>query len=217
MSDRLRSPWVPTGVLLAGCVLTGSISMQREMPLRAPLSTVPNTLLGYRGTDIEISAAELEAAGPSSYLFRTFEGAGLPQAFSVYVGYYPQQRQGKTIHSPKNCLPGAGWEPLDAARLEIPGAVPGRTVRANRFVVANKDQRAIVYYWYQGRGRTESNEYLVKLDLIADAAIKRRTEEALVRIVMPLGEGFDEAAADSLAHRLIGTVDQELERVLPEA
>src|SRR5690606_37522162 len=119
-------------------------------------------------------------------------------AFSVYVGYYPQQRQGKTIHSPKNCLPGAGWEPLDAARLEIPGAVPGRTVRANRFVVANKDQRAIVYYWYQGRGRSASNE-------------------ALVRIVMPLGEGFDEAATNSLAHRLIGTVDQELERVLPEA
>src|SRR5690606_31579620 len=55
VSDRLRSPWAPTGVLLAGCVLIGSISMQREMPLRAPLSTVPDTLLGFAGTDVEIS------------------------------------------------------------------------------------------------------------------------------------------------------------------
>jgi EpsI family protein len=134
-------------------------------------------------------------------------------AFSVYVGYYDRQRQGQTIHSPKNCLPGGGWEPIESRREVIRS--PDGDIRANRFVIANQNQQALVYYWYQGRGRTEANEYQVKLDLIRDAAFSRRSEEALVRIVVPL-TAAQAAAADSLARAAAVELHAALRTVLPD-
>jgi EpsI family protein len=213
MKSRSPSTWVPAGLLGLGCALNLSISAQRTMTLTAPLSTVPTEMLGFKSTDLELDQEQVRVAGTSSLLFRRYEQTGMP-AFSLYVGYYAQQRQGKTIHSPKNCLPGAGWEPLESRPLLIPGE-GGTSIRVNRFVVANKDQRALVYYWYQGRGRTESNEYRVKLDLILDSALRHRTEEALVRIVVPLSPERSEADTDAMASRIVRAVNAKLVTVLP--
>jgi EpsI family protein len=68
--------------------------------------------------------------------------------------------------------------------------IGGRQVTVRRYLLAKQASRALVYYWYQGRGRVSSNEYKVKWELLRDAALKGRTEEALVRIVLPLtGDG----------------------------
>ena len=62
-------------------------------------------------------------------------------------------------------------------------------------MLVNSGQKAVVYYWYQGRGRVESNEYRVKLQLLRDSALRGRTEEALVRVVVPvLGSEADAIA-----------------------
>ena len=53
-----------------------------------------------------------------------------------------------------------------------------------------------MYYWYQGRGRVAHNEYLVKWDLLRDAALERRTDEALVRLVVPVVASADATPAD---------------------
>jgi hypothetical protein len=50
-----------------------------------------------------------------------------------------------------------------------------------------------VLYWYQGRGRTEAGEYAVKWNLLRDAALRRRTEEALVRVIVPVTGSEDDA------------------------
>ncbi|MHB1328067.1 MAG: exosortase C-terminal domain/associated protein EpsI [Gemmatimonadales bacterium] len=209
----VRTAWIPTTILVVGCLLNGSTRMQRTMDLAAPLSTFPNRIDGFEGSDITMTDEEVRVAGVSDYLFRLYRAPEQPE-FSIYVGYYASQARGKTIHSPKNCLPGAGWEALASQAMEVsrPGDDP---VRVNRFMVANKDQKAVVYYWYQGRGRTESNEYRVKLDLMFDAAITRRTEEALVRIVLPLDEKLQERDADAMATDLIRRVSVELKQNLP--
>lgn len=207
------SAWVPAGILLGGCLLNASSSMQRTMALDAPLTALPIVLLGSVGTDVVVDREEIRVAGVTNWLYRTYRQDSLPE-FSLYVGYYPDQTEGKSIHSPKNCLPGAGWDALNSARLELP-TTGGAPVRVNRFVVANKTQRAVVYYWYQGRGRTESNEYRVKLDLMMDAGTRRRTEEALIRIVLPLGPTVDEVRADALGRRLVTEIADRLGHVLP--
>jgi EpsI family protein len=185
------------------------------MPLGTPLTALPTQLFGSVGTDLTIDPEELRVAGVTNWLYRSYLGDHAP-GFSLYVGYYPNQQQGKSIHSPKNCLPGAGWDAVNAIRLELAGAGGSEPpVRVNRFVVANKEQRAVVYYWYQGRGRTESNEYRVKLDLMVDAATRRRTEEALVRIVLPLSNNVAESEADDLGRRLVTEIAARLGRVLP--
>jgi EpsI family protein len=137
------------------------------------------------------------------------------------VGYYDYQVQGKTIHSPRNCLPGAGWETVQGGTVLVPAA-GGAPVAINRFLLANGGARALVYYWYQGRGRVEANEYRVKWHLLRDAALHGRTEEALVRIVVPLPGGVPPTAlaahlarADTLAVRVAAQLLAEVALALP--
>lgn len=210
MRPELRV-WVPAAILGLGALLvTLGTTRQRAMPLSAPLATIPVTLGEYQSRDQALTAEEQRVVGMSSYLLRNFARDSQP-AFSIYVGYYDQQLQGKTIHSPKNCLPGAGWEPLAAGRATIATATGTATV--NRYLLVNRGQRALVYYWYQGRGRIEADEYRVKLQLLRDSALRGRTEEALVRVVVPVTG--DEREATELASWVAGQLLPAVGRVLP--
>jgi EpsI family protein len=210
MRPELRV-WVPAAILGAGALLVAlGTTRQRAMPLSAPLATIPATLGEYQSRDQALSAEEQRVVGMSSYLFRNFSRDSQP-AFSVYVGYYDQQLQGRTIHSPKNCLPGAGWEPLAAGRETI--ATPTGMATVNRYLLVNRGQRALVYYWYQGRGRVEADEYRVKLQLLRDSALRGRTEEALVRVVVPVTG--DEREATALATWVAGQLLPAVGQVLP--
>jgi EpsI family protein len=187
--------WAPAAVLALGALVTLGIDTQRAVPLRAPLgASVPARLAGYEGKDIQISEQEQQVAGMSSYVMRAYHPLGAAAGaagFSLYVGYYESQTQGKTIHSPKNCLPGAGWEALTSSTTPI--ATAAGTVEVNRYLLQNGQQRALVLYWYQGRGRVEANEYKVKLDLLRDAALRGRSDEALVRVIVPVTSSEEEA------------------------
>jgi len=206
--------WLPAALLGLGALFTVGIDTQRDMRLRAPLdSTVPAELLGYSGRQVIVSPEEVKVAGVSAYLMRNYESAAAPDTdwFSLYVGYYERQTQGRTIHSPKNCLPGGGWEPLASRTEEIETGI-GR-VKVNRYLLQRGTEQALVLYWYQGRGRVESNEYVVKWDLLRDAALKQRSEEALVRIVVPVNEG--EPAAFERAARAAAEIIPSVYGALP--
>lgn len=208
--------WAPVALLIVGALLTSDVRPQRSLDLRTPLpGAVPVELVGFEGRDLELSDREASVAGVSDYLLRTYgqdeTGAGW---FTIYVGYYASQTHGRTIHSPKNCLPGSGWDALASslATVEVEG---GRSEIVNRYLIQNEGQRALVLYWYQGRGRVAHNEYAVKWDLLRDAALHRRSEEALVRIVVPVYASEEEAFARArdVAAQLIPSV----QRALPES
>ncbi len=200
----------PALLMGAGAILLLGINRQQAVPLRAPLTTIPTMILGHSGRDRTISPEEQQVAGASQYVLRDY-GEG---AFSVYVGYYEQQTQGRTIHSPRNCLPGAGWEPIAVSDQDL--TIGGHTARVRRYLLGKGSHRALVYYWYQGRGRIAANEYRVKWELLRDAALRGRTEEALVRIVLPVKGDAAAPAVDSLAARIAATVIPSVERALPE-
>jgi EpsI family protein len=206
---------MPAALLGLGALLTVGIDTQRDMPLRMPLdSMIPAELMGYSGREVIVTPQELRVAGVSSYLMRNYESAAAPDTdwFSLYVGYYERQTQGKTIHSPKNCLPGGGWEPLASRTEEIATGI-GR-VKVNRYLLQRGTEQALVLYWYQGRGRVQANEYIVKWDLLRDAALRQRSEEALVRIVVPVTAG--EPAAFDRAARAAAEIIPSVYGALPE-
>ncbi len=211
---RLSGRWAPALVLAAGALLaTVGVKAQRTLALRQALAeAVPADLAGYKGREVKLSEAEARAVAVTSYLSRSYVAADTAKAaaFSIYVGYYAQQTQGQTIHSPKNCLPGAGWEPLESAPQAIVTSVGSVTV--NRYLIQNGKQRAMVLYWYQGRGRVAWNEDWVKWNLLKDAAIRRRSDEALVRVVVPVTTTEDAAAAlgEQVAQTLVPALVQAL-------
>ena len=211
MRDRMA--WAPAVVLFVGVVLSFWVREPRSVDLRQPLDQLPRSLGGSASREIALSPEELAANGASSYLYRAYESGAGNEAFSLYVGYYASQRQGKTIHSPKNCLPGSGWEPLEAKIVTLPAG--GTEVPVNRYILANGGSRAVVYYWYQGRGRVAADEYQVKWQLLRDAALTRRSEEALFRIVVPLSDTVTESQADQIAADAIATLVPAAWALLP--
>lgn len=214
--------YAPVAVLGLGVLLISGMREQHAMASRAPMNDITRTFDSLEGRDMIVPEEERKVAGMSDYMMRVYGPDSLP-AFTTYVGYYEKQVQGTAIHSPKNCLPGAGWEILNSAHVPLPGGNAGQVV--NRVMLANKGTRALVYYWYQGRGRITASEYAVKLHLLSDAARAGRTEEALVRIVVPLvrdSTNVDmgkvaEQRADSVAKAVAAQLAVEVQRVLPVA
>jgi EpsI family protein len=203
---------MPALLLGIGAAASALAGAQRSVPLRAALGdVVPLEIAGFHGTDLTVSEQEQRVAGMDEYLLRNYARAGGAGAgFSVYVGYYQHQTRGHTIHSPKNCLPGAGWEALTSGTTTV--ATQGGAVQVTRYLLQREKERAVVLYWYQGRGRIESSEYAVKLQLLRDAALRRRSDEALVRVVVPIATTEEDALAmaASIASQLIPAVDLAL-------
>jgi EpsI family protein len=169
-----------------------------------------------------MSDGERRATAVSDYVFRTF-GPDSETAFSVYVGYYQRQATGKSIHSPRNCLPGVGWQTVESGTATV--LVDGAPRVVNRYILASGQDQALVYYWYQGRGRVAHNEYTVKWDLLRDAVAWGRSEEALVRIVVPIrrAPGYSSAAwrqhietAERVAQAAASEMIPRLEVALPK-
>ena len=210
---RLRA-YAPGLVLLMGCLLLfRGTREQSSVPLAAPLDRILAQVDGYRIEDQRVSDEERRIAGMSDYVARIY-WQDTTVAFTTYVGYYERQMQGKTIHSPRNCLPGAGWEIVNGRTATVASSTGPQTV--NRYLLKNGTAQAVVYYWYQGRGRIVANEYAVKLNLLRDAAFKGHTEEALVRIVLPVPAGSTtQAGADELGLRVAARLMQEVDVALP--
>ena len=167
---------------------------------RTPLAALPRAVGPWTDSiDVPLDRDVRTLLGVDDYLNRTYvSGSGQP--VSLYIGYYASQRQGDTIHSPQNCLPGAGWQPVEGGPWPLEVAT-GR-VMVNRYVIQKGIERQIVLYWYQGRGRVVANEYANRLWLMFDAAVRHRSNGALVRVAAPVRSAVgsvtaaDAAAAD---------------------
>lgn len=209
----LRMAWAPAVLLCIGVVASAGAGAQRTMPLRAPLAdVVPGEIDGRHGVDQTVSENEQRIAGMDSYVLRNYASSDPAHAaFSVYVGYYEYQTRGHTIHSPKNCLPGAGWEPLTSGTAMV--ATADGPVQVTSYLLQRDEERAVVLYWYQGRGRVENNEYAVKWQLLRDAALRRRSDEALVRVVVPVTT--DEAQALTFATTVAAQLMPRIDEALP--
>jgi EpsI family protein len=214
--------FVPAFVLFVGCGFVWQTHSQRQMPLAAPLSSIIPSVDGYSAVDLKIGDDERQVAGMSDYVARAYVRDSV-QAFQTLVSYYDRQGQGKTIHSPRNCLPGAGWEILRGERRAV--TVDGVSHDVNHYVLKNGAATDVVYYWYQGRGRVVASEYAVKWNLLRDAALLGHTEEALVRVVVPVRvpsatatspeavKAF--AASDSLGDAIAQRLIREVAKALP--
>jgi EpsI family protein len=113
------------------------------------------------------------------------------------MAFYGAQRPGVSIHSPLHCLPGTGWEPLDVSTITVPTAAGPAHVR--RMLIRKNHDSAIVLYWYAVHGRTLASELSSKMWLFHDALRMRRTDAALVRLVVGANDSPERAEARAVA------------------
>jgi EpsI family protein len=184
---------ITVGTLLGGIVLLHSASHGEPVPLRQPLRELPLLMDGWLGHDDPMEGQVVSVLGVNDYANRSYVRLG-DERVNLYIGYYQSQRSGETIHSPKNCLPGAGWEAVRAGRLGIPmTTTPAITV--NEYLVEKGLTQYLVLYWYQAHGRVIASEYSGKAWLVFDAITRNRTDEALVRVLTSTRDGADQARA----------------------
>ena len=151
--------------------------------------------------DVPVEKDVADVLKASDIMNRVYvNGTGQPVLF--FIAYFKTQRTGATPHSPKNCLPGSGWEPVESPgtqRIEVPGRAAPLIV--NRYVVAGPDQsemkqrQDVVLYWYQSHNRVIADEYAAKFWLVADALRYRRSDTALLKVVVPVADSGTAAAS----------------------
>lgn len=180
-----RFPWhvVAVASLLVLTLAASKLAAHRQSySLAQPLDTLSREILGGIGTDDPpLTAGVLRELKCSSYLNRTYKRDRI-QA-QLFIAYYNEQRAGESMHSPKHCLPGSGWEIWDSDKIQI--AAPSQPVSINKYSISNAGQRAVVFYWYQSRGRIVASEYLGKVLLARDTLLQNSTAGSIVRIVVP--------------------------------
>jgi EpsI family protein len=200
--------WITAIVLIGATVLLHGVSHGETVVPHKPLLDLPHVLGTWHGEDHPLDAQVLQAVSVSDYANRLYVDQG-GAAIQLYIGFYDSQRTGSTIHSPKNCLPGAGWDPVRAgdAKVSLPD---GDVVTVNEYVVQQDQDRRMVFYWYQGRGRVVANEYSGKFWMVADAISRNRTDGALVRLVtsMNYGEANARARLTGFAQVLLPNLDE---------
>jgi EpsI family protein len=203
--------WITTGVLIGAFVLLHSVTHGEVVVPHHSLREIPYTLGSWTGTEQPLEDRIVQAVGVSDYTNRLYSSqkSGLAQ---LYVGYYANQKTGDTIHSPKNCLPGAGWDPIQSGYAKI--AVPsGRQIVVNEYVIQQGLDKELVFYWYQDRGRVIASEYSAKFWAVADAISRNRTDGALVRLITPMNA--DETDARARLVNFTQTVFPHLESIIP--
>jgi EpsI family protein len=179
---------VAIAMLLITWGLMRSLSYSEPILLKKPFSEFPfNIAERWEGKELGLDQSVLDVLKLTDYMMRVYRKTDDKSFLPVwlYVGYYQSQRTGSTYHSPKNCLPGAGWQFVEAEEVSLP--VPGKKdVVINKVLIEKGLDRQIVLYWYYDRNRVIASEYWAKGYMIWDAITQHRTDGSLVRLSVPV-------------------------------
>ena len=180
-------------LMVLGMVFTQYVGGAEDIQPNKPFETFPRRVGDWEGRVDRFEQEIYDILGvDDSFLanYRTPEG----RPVQLYIGFYQSQRKGETIHSPKNCMPGAGWKIVETEIIPIRPEGSSEDVRIIRLVLENRGQKQAMLYWFHSRGRVVSSEYWEKIYLVMDSIFRRRTDGSFVRLIAPVS-GDDDAPA----------------------
>jgi EpsI family protein len=207
---------VVTVVLLAQTAILRSAMHPEQIPASPPLVELPHSLGPWQSLgDGVIEQEVLDVLKADDVLDRDYGTASGAKA-NLYIAAFRSQRNGKTPHSPKNCLPGSGWSPLveDETSIDVGEAAP---IVVNRYIVTLGEERDLALYWYQSRGRVVASEYKAKFWVVADAMRYNRTDTAIVRVIVRIDKDTrDNDPAQRAAVDFVKTFYPAIRQILPQ-
>lgn len=209
---------LPMLVLLLSTAIMSNYIQRRDdiIPIRKAFLNFPLHLGKWQGRNDYLSQEYLDGLRLTDYTIINYATPESGSSVNFYSAYYQSQRKGVSVHSPKGCIPGDGWQITEFGQSDIPGiTLEGNPIEVNRAVIQKRTSRQLVYYWFQQRGRSITNEYLVKWYLFYDAISMNRTDGSLIRLVTSVREGEDIALADQRLHMFLKDVVNELPAYIP--
>jgi len=207
--------WTIVALLAGTGLLMHARGSTDIIPQSEPLSQVPHTIDKWVGSDIPLDEETLEVLGPGDFLSRVYKERIAQSPIGLFIAYFPSQRTGVTIHSPKHCLPGAGWMFEESKYVDLKDATH-ESYRVGEYVISDGTNRQFVIYWYQAHGRSIANEYLARIYMVKDAITMRRTDGALVRVMTPIAPLESEKTARTRAEAFTEELAPMLPRFIPK-
>jgi EpsI family protein len=203
-------------LLLAGtALLLHSRADADRNPPSEPLAQLPAVIGGWTGSDQPIDQETRDVLGAGDFLSRIYAQNSTIAPISIFIGYFPTQRTGQTIHSPKHCLPGAGWVFESSNYIDLADAKV-KPHRVGEYIIVNGESKQFVIYWYQAHKRSVASEYMAKAYMVMDAMRMNRTDGALVRITTPITSSEDAPAAKKRAEEFAAQLAPLLPRFIPD-
>lgn len=171
-------------LLLGGTIIyTNVMSHGEPVPITRPLKEFPEQIGDWKSTTHFFSKEVYDILGVDDSTLRNYRDDN-GNLISLYIGYYESQKEGEIIHSPKNCMLGSGWQPLEISRIEID--TPSGKIPLSKMIVEKGLQKEIVLYWYQTSTDVIANEYLQRINFVWDAIRYNRTNAAFIRFTSPV-------------------------------
>jgi len=186
-----------------------------DSPTREPFVSFPLQLGQWQGVGEPILPEVLRTLGKGDFLLRAYQQGALQPPVELFMAYFSSQREGDSVHSPQNCLPGSGWSPLSSSRIALTLG-DHKPFLVNLYVIGKGEDREVVIYWYLSHGRTEASEYWAKFYLVADSIRLNRSDGSLIRISTGLNEDesleMAEARLTDFATQLVPIIDEYVPR-----
>jgi len=180
------------------------------------VSSIPEQVGDWTGTDDPIDKDTLDILGPGEYLLRDYQNTSEPQPpINLYIPFFPSQSAGDTIHSPEHCLPGAGYIPISREVIQLPRP-DGPPIPVNRYVVSKLGDRQLVLYWFQAHNRVVASEWKAKYYLIADSIHLNRSDGGMVRLMSPMMRGESADAAQARIMKLGSQLLPRIDNYIPQ-
>ena len=195
MTIRWKNTVIAAGLMLLSAAVLGFVRQSTDVPPLRPLSEFPQQIDGWQGQTSRFDSKIYDVLGvDDSFLANYRDAKG--GAVNLYIGFYQSQKEGDLIHSPKNCMPGAGW---GIARTETAQVEDGRGGAAVIKLLLKKGaEQQVMLYWFHSRGRIISSEYWQKIYLVIDSITRRRTDGSFVRLIAPVRNGDIDQATETL-------------------
>jgi EpsI family protein len=149
----------------------------------------PRSIGGWNAREVPLDPDVVRSLKATDYYMGDFTEAGQRSPVNLFVAYYDALSKGAAIHSPRVCLPAAGWEFASLEERKFNELQPGVPGAFNRVVVENGRQRILMYYWYRQRERQTANEFWMKIYLLWDSLRIGRSDGAIVRLYTSVEAG----------------------------
>ncbi len=177
-------------------------------PIRflGPTAKLPFEIDGWRlGAALPVDRDYLGTLRFHQYANRPYRLDGV--TVELFVGYADRRDRTKSLLSPKNAIPGRGWEVDDRSLTSLDSS----DRRLTRVEARSGLQRILTYHWYEGTDSV-ALEALRALFAIDQSPLGRSQRPRVIRIGTRVGVGaLEEAEAD----RMLQAFAHALARALP--
>jgi EpsI family protein len=178
-------------VLILAAQLASSLALNR-LPATGPtdfLRSIPASIGDWRlRQEARFNEDILGALAPDDYVVRYYGRDEDPEQIELMIAHFRSQNEGFGPHSPKVCLPAAGWVPVSHKVTRISDG-DGGDFPLNLFHLRNGRRSSLVLYWYHSPARATAGEMDARFWLAWDTLTTGRQEISLVRVILPFVEG----------------------------